>query len=192
MKKKTIAMLMAAAMLCSGAAGATMAWLTATTTQVVNTFTYGDINLTLDETKPVGRIAKMMPGSVIEKDPKVTVEAGSEDSWVFVKIEKANDFDTYMEFEVAEGWTSLGVAYPGVYYREYATNIDDESYYILGDSDTEYSDGCVKVKEDVTKEQFKEIGTNYPQLKFTGYAVQKENIATAADAWAKITPQTNP
>ena len=56
-------------------AGGTVAWLVAKTDPVVNTFTYGDINITLAET--TGPDYKIIPGKDIEKDPKVTVTAGS-------------------------------------------------------------------------------------------------------------------
>ena len=35
-------------------------------------------------------------------------------------------------------------------------------------------------------------GATQPTLTFTAYAVQKDNVATAADAWAKANPSTNP
>ena len=64
--------------------GGTLAWLTDTTEPVTNTFTYGDINITLAETTEV---YKMVPGNSISKDPSVTVESGSEACWLFVKVE---------------------------------------------------------------------------------------------------------
>lgn len=57
------------------AVGGTIAWLTAQTDPVVNTFTYGDINIDLKET--TGNDYKIIPGVDIEKDPKVTVKANS-------------------------------------------------------------------------------------------------------------------
>ena len=50
--------------------GGTIAWLTATTDPVVNTFTYGNINIELTETKPTNRQAKIIPGVDIDKDPQ--------------------------------------------------------------------------------------------------------------------------
>lgn len=189
MKKKTVAILMAAAMIFSGVAGATVAWLTASTNIVTNTFTYGDINIELTETKPENQSAKMVPGTDIAKDPKVTVKADSEDSWVFVKIEEKNQVGTYLEYSIASGWTALEDE-NGVYYRDYSTVATDTSYNILSGGTGELANGMVSVKDTVTKDMFKEIGDNYPELNFTAYAVQKENIASAADAWAKINPTT--
>ncbi|MBQ8603508.1 MAG: hypothetical protein IJ410_01505 [Oscillospiraceae bacterium] len=49
MKKKSIALLMAVVMLFGVTVGATIAWLTSTTGTVTNTFTVGNIEITLDE-----------------------------------------------------------------------------------------------------------------------------------------------
>ena len=57
-------------------AGGTVAWLVAKTDPVVNTFTYGNINIALAET--TGEDYKIIPGKDISKDPKVTVKGGSE------------------------------------------------------------------------------------------------------------------
>ena len=50
MKKKTIALLMVVVMLFGVTVGGTIAWLTASTSKVENTFTVGNINIQLDET----------------------------------------------------------------------------------------------------------------------------------------------
>ena len=55
----------------------------------------------------------------------------------------------------------------------------DQSWHLLtGDK--------VTVKTDVTKEQLTASTFKAPTLTFTAYAVQKENINSAADAWAKV------
>ena len=47
----------------------------------------------------------------------------------------------------------------------------------------------VTVKDTVTKAQLDEVReTNKPTLTFTAYAVQKDGIADAVTAWAKVTP----
>ena len=48
--KRSVALLVAIALLIGCAAGGTMAWLTMQTGTITNTFTVGDINITLDET----------------------------------------------------------------------------------------------------------------------------------------------
>lgn len=164
--------------------GGTIAWLTATTEPVVNTFTYGNINIDLTETKPVNRQAKIIPGVDIEKDPKVTVKGGSEACWLFVKVEETGTFVankvTYeVDTTANTGWTKLtGVnGVDNVWYREVGAVTADTDFNIL-------KDNKVTVSNTLTKEDIKNI-TN-PTLKFTAYAIQKEGTGTVAEAWAKI------
>ena len=173
MKKKLTVSLAVLALVACMAAGATLAWLTAKTSSVTNTFTYGDINIELKET--TGESYKMVPGNKITKDPKVTVKANSEACWLFVKVEKSGNFDSFMEYGIASGWTKLdGV--DGVYYREVISSTTDTEYYVL-------SGNLVTVKDSVTKEDFAGLKGTMPTLTFTAYACQKENVSTAADAW---------
>ena len=174
MKKKLTVSLAVLALVACMTAGATLAWLTAKTSSVTNTFTYGDINIELKET--TGESYKMVPGNTIAKDPKVTVKANSEACWLFVKVEKSTNFDEFMTYGIADGWTKLdGV--DGVYYREVDSPTDDTVFDVL-------KDNSVTVKTTVTKEQFNSLtSTTMPTLTFTAYACQKDNVSTAADAW---------
>lgn len=172
MKKKLTVSLAVLALVACMTAGATLAWLTAKTSSVTNTFTYGDINIELKET--TGESYKMVPGNTIAKDPKVTVKANSEACWLFVKVEKSTNFDEFMTYGIADGWTKLdGV--DGVYYREVDSPTDDTVFDVL-------KDNSVTVKTTVTKEQFNSLTSN-PTLTFTAYACQKDNVSTATQAW---------
>ncbi len=173
----------AACLLICSIVGGSIAWLMTKTNPVVNVFTIGDINITLTET--TGATYKMMPGKFLDKDPALTVKAGSEDCWVFVKIDESQfaALSDFIEYTVDPIWTPLdGVA--GVYYMEADYSADDQVFNII--------DGkTVKVKDTVTKDMLSELdSTNYPKLTFTGYAVQRDAnigaIDTAAEAWALI------
>ena len=184
MKKALFIMLSAALIVCATVAG-TLAWLTDTTDHVVNTFTVGDINITLTESEKLD--LKMVPGQPIEKDPKVTVKAGSEACWLFVKVEKSGNFDDFMTFEMADGWIALS-GYAGVYYRNVDATNADTGFDVLKDKK-------VMVLETVTKTMLEDAknadGTpneNAPTLTFTAYAVQKDGINDADTAWGKVTP----
>ena len=67
--------------------GGSLAWLMTSTDPIVNVFTYGDIQIKLEET--TGERYKMTPGATLVKDPKITVLADSEDCWLFVKIDES-------------------------------------------------------------------------------------------------------
>ena len=176
MKKKVLSIVAVVLVLCC-AIGGTLAWLTDRTDPVVNTFTVGDINIDLTESKNLN--LKMVPGNTITKDPKVTVKANSEACWLFVKVEKSSNFDNFMTYEMADGWTALpGVA--GVYYREVAATTTATELSVL-------KDNSVLVKDSVTKADLNALTRDtFPTLTFTAYAVQKDNVADAATAWGKL------
>ena len=174
MKKKSFIMVLALVLVFAVAVGGVVAWLTDKTDPVKNTFTVGDINIKLEETTTA---YKMVPGNAIAKDPKVTVKAGSEACWLFVEVEKSANFDNFMTYAMADGWKVLD-GQTGVYYREVDATTADTSFAVLKDNQ-------VTVRDTVTKTQLEEVKTaNQPTLTFTAYAVQKDNIADAATAWA--------
>ena len=198
---RTFIAMLALVLVIGCAVGGTVAWLVSSTDPVVNTFTYGDINIELTETKPDNRQAKIIPGVDIEKDPKVTVKGGSEACWLFVKVEEENwptftesDGTRKVKYGIADGWTKGDdTKIPAnVYYRAVDAVTADTSYYVLQGS-TEYPNGVVTVSEELTKAEVNSItAENQPKLTFTAYAVQKDGIADAGTAWAKAVPTTNP
>lgn len=202
--KNLVLLLLSLALILCAVIGGTLAWLVTETDPVVNTFTYGDINITLHETNtnkdgdndPNTNIYPMIPGHTITKDPKVTFKADSENAWLFVKLEKTANFDDFMTYEIADGWTKLDNV-DGVYYRE-VSKADTDAIFTVLKGDAENPDGKVTVKGEVTKEMLNALDTNgssnYPKLTITAYAVQRDsNIATVTDAWAKTQPTgTNP
>lgn len=182
MKKKGLALLLALTLVVVGVASGTLAWLTAKSDTVVNTFTVSDIKVELRETK---NDFKMIPGYTIAKDPVATVKAGSEDCFLFVKLEKSANFDQYLTYEIADGWTELtGVeGVTGVYYRQVTGADADKSFSVLKDDQ-------VTVKGEVTSTMMETAKTAQPTLTVTAYASQLHQNATdnftAADAWKNI------
>ena len=177
---KTLVLALAVMLIVGATIGGTVAWLTAQTPSVTNTFTVGDINIELTESENLN--LKMVPGNTITKDPKVTVKAGSEACWLFVKVEESANLKDFITYTVDSGWTPLtGVA--GVYYREVAATAADSFDVLTGNQ--------VSVKTDVTKQMMNALkaeGATQPTLTFTAYAVQKDNINSATEAWAKVAP----
>lgn len=170
-------------------AGGTVAWLVAKTEPVVNTFTYGNINITLAET--TGTNYKVIPGTVIEKDPKVTVKAGSEACYLFVKVEEVGAISTIttdpVHYAIDTGWAQLkdkdGKDVSGVYYRLVDAVDNDTAFNVL-------KDNKIIVSGELTKETINGYAVQQPTLTFTAYAVQQENIADAATAWKAANPTT--
>lgn len=182
---RVLVMAVALTLIIGGIIGGSVAWLTATSETVTNTFTVGNIDIELTEES--GSTYKMVPGNTITKNPKVTVKTGSEACWLFVKIEKQNGIDGFITYSVDKDWTALPNV-DNVYYREVdATTSGVNEFYVL-DGNT------VMVKDTVTKDALNGLTeTQYPKLSFTAYAVQKDNINDAVTAWGKLpTSTTNP
>lgn len=187
---KPMLIAMAVVLLLGCVTGGTLAWLTATTGEVKNTFTVGNIDIDLEETTTA---YKMIPGCTIDKDPVVTVNANSEKCYLFVKVTEnigitGYDFDDYISYEIDTGWTEVNATTdPGVYYRVVDTSTSDQEFSVLvGDE--------VTVSENVTKAMMDALGSstaNYPTLTFQAAAVQyystNDTKFEVADALDKIT-----
>lgn len=167
------------------AVGGTAAWLAAKSEPIASTFTFGDINITLTETDPQEQPTKIIPGVDIPKDLKVTVQADSVDCWLFVKVEQTGTFvPDKVTYSIDDGWTKGNGAIPeGVYYREVKGVTADEVFPVL-------KDDKITVSKELTKEEIQNIADEPITLTFTAYAVQKEGINTAAEAWARIDTAT--
>ena len=209
-KKKSVSMkavilLLAVVLLIGGAVGGTLAWLIASTNTVTNTFTVGDIDIDLTETvngqsqsaltsAVTNDGFKMVPGTDLSKDPKVTVKANSEDCWLFIKVTAAygvvlsgqSTSNDYITYTMADGWTAVP-NHVGVYYRKVTTSNADQSFEVLKNNQ-------VHVLNTVTKAMMETAETQKPSLVFTAYAIQSEGlkdtngnaVTEAATAWGLV------
>ena len=103
-KSKALLLTLCAVLLVTTSIVGTMAYLTAHTDEVKNTFTVGRVAIDLDETKTgldgvavvpaerttTGNEYKLVPGSTYTKDPTVTVKGGSEDCYVRMHVAVKN------------------------------------------------------------------------------------------------------
>lgn len=202
MKKKIITTITVLALIICFTIGGTLAWLMDKTDPVQNTFTSGDVDITLTE-KPNTNItdddetndswsAQMIPGNTYAKDPKVTVKGAIDavDCWLFVKVEEKGDAQTYLDysftFDDDSEWEKLDIVTEEgttVWYREVTASETDQSWYLLdGNKDEQkYANGFVIVDpENVNKGNMNDAAK--AELVFTAYAAQKDNL-TAEAAW---------
>lgn len=180
--------------------GGTIAWLTATTTPVTNTFTSADVAIALTETKQsdgstkdtsTAWTAKMVPGAEYTKNPVVSVDGSKTDIdvYLFVKFEENTEAKTYLTYTstltAANDWTQGdGTNIPtDVWYRVVHVGDPIKSWNLLdGDKVTVKSDA-------VTKQTV--AAASAAQLKYTAYACQYQGFETnAAGAWASVNPTT--
>lgn len=198
MKKKTKALMLVlcAVLLVTASVLGTMAYLTSTD-KVVNTFTVGKVAITLDEAQvnadgtPVTGAARvkenayhLLPGHGYTKDPTVHVQANSENSFIFVKVENgiANyEAGTTIAEQIAEnGWQPLkddkNVDVKNVYYKTYTksaeiTNLPVFGHFTIADH-ADDADGWNNFSADT-------------KVTITAYAVQQDGFASAAAAWGE-------
>lgn len=196
MKKKGLALVLALTLLVVGVVAGTLAWLTAKSDTVTNTFTTSDITVKLQET--TGTSYKMIPGYELEKDPKAWVVAGSEDCYLFVKLDWANNTYTsgetaksYLDWAIADGW-ELVRGETNVYYRT-VTSAQMSSDKGATNAYPILAGNKVTVSGDITKEQMNALdaeGAVKPTLTITAYASQLHKNATetfsASEAWNNI------
>lgn len=177
MKKKVLSIVAVVLVLCC-AIGGTLAWLTAKSDVVTNTFAPSNIKIELKEN--TGAQYKMVPGYTIEKDPAAKVLTGSEECWLFVKLDKSANFDDFMTYDMANGWEPVAEE-TNVYARRVTTAEIGTAYSVLLNDQ-------VTVKGTVTEAMMEGLTTaNYPTLTITAYASQLHSSHntdfTAKQAW---------
>lgn len=185
--RKTLILAACAIMLVCATIAGTLAYLTATDS-VKNTFTVGNVSITLDEAKvnedgeavtPEQRVDantyKLLPGQTYTKDPTIHVQAGSEDCYVFVKVENG--------LSAIEGGTTIA--------QQMSTNgwtVIDEGNGIYGKANPVSEDTNVVVFNDFTISGNTNASTlaEYAnaEIKVTAYAIQAEGFDSAQAAWA--------
>lgn len=202
--KKSLLLVLCALLLVVGSVMGTMAYLTSQDA-VTNTFTVGNVTITMDETDTdgdnntqdnvtVGNVTRdkanayhLMPGATYVKDPIVHVDASSESCWVFVKVE--NGLKSYeaageasIEYQITRTnqWTVLD-AQNGVYYKAYAKGQADKDLEVfssvtLADTNVQGNDWNAIAGKTIT---------------VTAYAIQSEGLADAATAWTALDNQLN-
>ncbi len=194
MKKRTKALLMAlcALMLCAASVLGTIAYLT-DSAKVTNTFSVGNVEITMDEAK-VDRYGKaeegakrvttneyiLVPGHTYTKDPTVHVAAGSEDCYVFVKIENGitaieTDQETIKAQIEGEGWKLLDGEH-NVYYKQVPKSNQDQDLVVFE---------SFTIRGNVTKETLTEQAGL--EITVTAYAIQLDGFENnVAGAWAEV------
>ena len=200
MKKKilvTLAVVACALLLVAGSIVGTLAYLTSTAS-VTNTFTVGDVKITMTESKVdkygvkvtgADRVDeneyKLIPAHTYTKDPTIYVEAKSEKCYVFVKVENGisaievaeDDGDTIAEQMIANGWEN----YSGNvwYYNADGVNTVDASGSNANIPITVFETFTIAADNvDISTYEDKEI-------KITAYAIQADGL-DLDEAWAAV------
>ena len=180
MNKRILVILLSILMLFTFGIGMTYAMLVSKSPSLVNSFVVGNIELTLTES--TGSNYKLVPGTVITKDPKITVKSGSEACWLFFKLESDDALEELVTYSISSGWTALA-GEEGVYYRPVAASGADREYSLL-------SDNRVTVKTTATEDKLMSF-YGVPKMIFYAYAIQYEGISTPEAAWSNLMARGN-
>ena len=194
-KTKALALALCAVLLVVTTVFVTMAFLTSQDS-VKNTFTVGNVAITLDEldvdddankadnvtaadgtTRDKANQYKLIPGKSYTKDPTIHVDGSSESCWLFVKVqnglenaEAAGDTTIAAQMK-ANGWNAVA-GESGVYaYENIVPAGADVADVIVFKSFTIAGDADVKAFQGAA-------------INVTAYAVQSEGFKSAAEAWA--------
>ena len=195
-RSKALLLILCAMLLLIASALGTVAYLTVQDT-VTNTFSVGKVDATLIEGSAGKRSMRarstgapvdendhiLMPGHTYTKDHTIHVDAVSEDSYIFVKVENGiasyeaassaeeGGYRTIADQITANGWTALESA-ADVYYREYAKSSAGSDFAVF---DT------FKIADNANDAE--SWGSCDAQVAVTAYAVQKDGFDTASAAW---------
>ena len=195
MKKNRKYLLAAIALMFVFAIGATIAYLTDTDT-ATNTFTLGNVDITLTEPNWVANDAQgIVPGAVVAKDPKIT-NVGSSSAFVFMKVvEPCYNNKKLFTYTVDSAWT----AFNGVGTCAANTGVSSaETIYVYGTANsltpltassvTPAIFSNVTLDSTLTSADVTAIGTTTDlNIVVTGYGIQTENVGTTATAvWANF------
>ena len=191
---KAVALVGCAVLLVAGSVAGTLAYLTSKTGPVTNTFTVGNVTITLDETKvdlygatdaATARVTandyKLIPGHEYVKDPTIHVAQGSEPCYLFVKItdelSAIQDTKTIVEQLTANQWTQI--ADTNVWYH----NVVIDASQTAQDVPVFKS---LKIKADAQV-------SNYANktVSVIAYAVQKDGFDNALAAWSNTFSSEN-
>ena len=188
--KKAMLLVLCAVLLVAGSVMGTMAYLTSKSEVVENTFTVGNVKITLDEAKvdeygvaeeDAARVTankyKLIPGHEYTKDPTVHVIKGSEECWLFVKVVNGisdieADTSTIAAQMAANDWTPVA-GETNVY--AYANKVDARDAAV-----DVHVFGTFTVDGEAAVANFEGAS-----ITVTAYAVQADGFASAAAAWAE-------
>ena len=195
--KKALLALVCAAALVFGSVFATYAYLT-DTKSVTNTFTVGNVKITLDESdvdgsktnvtttgRDTANTYKLIPGTTYEKDPIVHVASDSENCYLFVKVVNeitAIEGDTKIAAQMAaKGWIAVDGAENIYVYVGTAEGASAPLSVAANSNITVFE--SFKIDGSVTNETLASYANK--TITVTAYAVQAEGFesATAAKVW---------
>lgn len=193
--KRTLITVVAMLLVCVVSVAATLAYLYDKSDTVVNTFTVGNVEISLDEKdvdnsspdkdRDVANKYKLTAGATLEKDPTVHVSNYSEESYIFVEVivddAVAAVLESSGEKSIASQMTKNGweLLEGNIYaYNKTVTGLGNAAALNIPVFTT------ISVKSEAKGEDL--AAAAEAKITITAYAIQKDGISTPAAAWAEL------
>ena len=196
--KRTLITVLAMLLVCVLSVSVTLAYLYDKSATVINTFSVGNVKITLDEAdvddsdddgsttdRDTENNYKLVSGATFDKDPTVHVSKYSEESYVFVEVIVDADVAAVLESDgeksiaaqmTANGWTKLE---DNIYsYNTTVTGLGKPADVDLPIFTT------ITVKSTATGEQLAAAADD--DITITAYAIQADGLGSASAAWAAL------
>ena len=224
MKKKTFLIITSMILVAAISVMGTLAWLTDTDT-AVNTFTIGQVDILLDEAdvdengklilddegNPVDRVKEneyhLIPGQTYTKDPTVTVQAGSEPSYIrmILTVHNASAVQTILDkYNLGDfsaligGWDEATWLYHGFTDDTENNTISFEFRYketVGAGADPVELDALFDtliVPGQISNAELQALYNGGFKMVVEGHAIQAAGFADEDAAWAAFDEQVNP
>lgn len=201
--KKLVIAVVVLSLVLLGTIGTALAFLVAESEVVTNTFTYGKIELELwenlvdedgelteDKTYEGIEYLNIVPGDTVNKNPTATVKAGSEDCYVYVRVENnlvstaVNAVNPVATLDIKPEWEKIGADGDTVTLYRYTADPQQPGDFNVFEH--------VTFSADLTVEDVATLKDIQDAIVIKAYAHQSDNtdVATAdaaAIAWAGVT-----
>ena len=186
MKKKILAACLVVCLLATAVIGTTLAYFTDTKT-VTNSFTAGNVTITLDEAKVdengkalesgervTANTYRLYPDKSYDKDPTIHVDDNSEKCYLFVKVENG------LKGLEAEGATTIAKQMETLGWTPVA---EETNVYMINDIVSGGTDKVVFNNFKIAATATADTLQGATNVVVTAYAVQAEGFGSAQAAW---------
>ena len=205
MKKNKKLLVLVALFLAVFAVGGTLAYLTDTTTEKTNTFTFGKVDIDISEPTWEGHLAadtnygkKIAPGESFEKDPTITVKADSKDAYVFMEVTvptgtvKGVENTPLFTYAIKDGWVEVegaGSSAEGTITKVYAYGNASQMTKVAAEGEVVLFNEVTAAKDLKSTEVSALTGDQNIVVK--GYAIQADGLGDTKDPGAVWTELQN-
>jgi len=214
---KSVFLMLALVLVIGCTIGGTLAWLTANSGPVANTFVAGQIgDLELDENDTASTTYDatkkqyiVIPGMDITKSPKVTYTPTSADgtvpvdAYVFVKLTQDTTGTnkwvwnaTASQYEIKNTSGTVVMSFEIDSNWTKLDGVDGVFYKEVAKTASKLegvsiiSGNKITVSSAITEKDVEAIATAADKLTFNAYAIQKDGVGTVNEAWTKVTTES--